>query len=329
VEKARAIKSEHKALGVVCFGYFRYRNARFGCAEVHQAIQCYGRQGMTRAREVAQARGFTMVHTMTDCTFLQKPGITRDEALAVAHTISREVRVSMELEGIYRWVVFLPSKVHSHSAPGAVGVPNRYYGKFSDGSLKVRGIDVQKHSTPDWIREAQWGMLHLLQEADDPDGFLARLPRALDVAKAAADRLRARAVDARDLGLVIQSTREVEAYTARTNARTALLRLRDAGTERKPGEYLKYVVARQEGPREGRVVPIELFDEGSRWFGDVEVSYSVVHYLRLLARSVETLLAPFGYGEDDLFDWLAGRSDRPVPPPAKRVDLPPRPEWVA
>ena len=35
VAKAKAIKSEHKALGVVCFGYFRYRNARFGCAEVH------------------------------------------------------------------------------------------------------------------------------------------------------------------------------------------------------------------------------------------------------------------------------------------------------
>ncbi|MGB0651765.1 MAG: DNA polymerase domain-containing protein [Thermoplasmatota archaeon] len=329
VEKARAIKSEHKALGVVCFGYFRYRNARFGCAEVHQAIQCYGRKGMTDARRLAQEAGYTMVHTMTDCTFLQREGMTRDDALGIARAITNKVGVQMELEGIYRWVVFLPSKVHSKSAPGAVGVPNRYYGKFTDGSLKVRGIDVQKHSTPDWLRDVQWGMLHLFQEADDVDGFLARIPRALQVAKAAADRLIARAVDARDLGTVIQSTRAVEEYTAQTNARTALLRLRDAGTERKPGEYLKYVVTREKGPKESRVVPIELFDQQPAWFQDVRVGYNVNHYLRLLARSVENLVAPFGYDEEGLYQWLAGRADAPKPPPRRRVDLPSKPEWVA
>ena len=74
IAKARAVKSEHKALGVVCFGYFRYRNARFGCAEVHQAIQCMGRDSMTRARTLAQQEGFRMVHELTDCLFLQKKG---------------------------------------------------------------------------------------------------------------------------------------------------------------------------------------------------------------------------------------------------------------
>ena len=327
--RARAVKSEHKALGVVCFGYFRYRNARFGCAEIHQAIQCYGRQGMTWARDVVHDFGGTMVHSMTDCTFLRLPGVTQQQAKRLARQISNRVGVMMDLEGIYRWVVFLPSKTHSQSAPGTVGVPNRYYGKFSDGELKVRGIDVQKHSTPDWIRETQWKMLHLFQEADDPEGFFARIQPALDIAKEAALDLRAGRIDPRELGTVIQSTKEVEQYTAQTNARTALLRLRDAGTERKPGEYLKYVVTRQDGPKEGRVVPIELFDQPSPWFEDVRIGYSTSHYLRLLARSVENLLAPFGYWEDGLYDWFTGRAQRPRPPAPKRVDTPTRPEWVA
>ena len=329
VEKARAIKSEHKALGVVCFGYFRYRNARFGCAEIHQAIQCYGRAGMTKARELAQQRGFRMVHCMTDCTFIQKAGATRDDVLRLTQFIKEAVGVPMDVEGIYRWVVFLPSKVHSHSAKGTVGVPNRYYGKFDDGSLKVRGIEVQRHSTPDWIHDVQQHMLHIFQEADDPDGFLARIPRALDVAKHAALDLRAGRVDPRTLGTVIQSTKAVEEYTAQTNTRTALRRLRDAGTERKPGEYLKYVVTRQGGPKDGRVVPIELWDQESPWFEDAPTTYSVLHYARLLARSVETILAPFGCWEDAVLDWFLGRAERPIPTPPRRVDVPARPEWVA
>ncbi|MEA3137152.1 MAG: polymerase, partial [Thermoplasmata archaeon] len=146
VAKARAIKSEHKAIGVVCFGYFRYRNARFGCAEVHQAIQCLGRASMTRAREIANEEGYRMVHELTDCAFLQRKGVTREDALRLARRITLDVGVPLEVEGVYRWLVLLPSKLHSTTSP--VGVPNRYYGKFEDGTLKVRGIEVQRHSTP-------------------------------------------------------------------------------------------------------------------------------------------------------------------------------------
>jgi DNA polymerase II len=309
VAKAKAIKSEHKALGVVCFGYFRYRNARFGCAEVHHAIQAYGRAGMTRAREVAQQEGFTMVHELTDCVFLHKPGITRDDAARIARRITKEVGVPMDVEGVYRWLVLLPSKTHSTSSP--VGVPNRYYGKFHDGTLKVRGIEVQRHSTPPFLFDVQQGMLDVLAEADDASGFLRRIPRALRVAKLAAERLRRREVAAEDLGLMMQARMSVEEYRANTATKAALLRLRDAGTERKPGEYVKYVLTRGEGPWEGRATPVELLEEESPWFGALPDTYDVDAYVRLLARQVETLLSPFGYQEEALYGWLCGRAKRP------------------
>jgi DNA polymerase II len=311
VAKARAVKSEHKALGVVCFGYFRYRNARFGCAEVHQAIQCLGRAGMTRARELAQREGFEMVHALTDCVFVQKDGVTRADALRLARKVTDEVGVPMDLEGIYRWLVLLPSKTHSTTS--SVGVPNRYYGKFEDGSLKVRGIEVQRHSTPPFLHEVQTRMLEVFTEADDPAGFLARIPRALKVAKEAAGRLRRREVPVEALALMVQARMAVEEYTANTGTKAALRRLRDAGTERRPGEHVRYVIARTEGPWEGRATPVELLGATSPWFDGGRDRYDVDAYLRLLAREVETLLSPFGYTEESLHSWLSGRRKGPGP----------------
>lgn len=309
IAKARAIKSEHKALGVVCFGYFRYRNARFGCAEVHQAIQCLGRESMTRARTVAQAEGFQMVHELTDCAFLQKKGLTRADALRVARRITKEVGVPMQVEGIYRWLVLLPSKTHSTTSP--VGVPNRYYGKFEDGTLKVRGIEVQRHSTPPFLYDVQERMLQVLAEADDAAGFLARIPLALRIAKEAARQLIGHEVDPRQLGLTIQATRAVEEYTVDTGAKAALRQLRAAGTEKRPGEYVQYVLTRTGGPRDARARPVALLGRASPWLGEVPETYDVDAYLRLLARQTETILAPFGYEEETLHAWLSGKGRSP------------------
>jgi DNA polymerase-2 len=335
VAKAKAVKSEHKALGVVCFGYFRYRNARFGCAEVHQAIQAYGRAGMTRAREVAQADGYEMVHTMTDCAFLQKRSVTRADGLRVARKITDAVGVPMDVEGVYKWIVFLPSKTHSRDGDAmGVGVPNRYYGKFEDGTLKVRGIEVQRHSTPPWIYDVQQGMLDVFAEADDAAGFLARIPRALAVAKRAAERLRARTVPAEELAQTLQTRMEVEDYAANTGTRAALKRLRDDGIDRRPGQYVRYVVARREGPWDGRVIPLELLGKEGWFGGDARTAVHIDAHLRLLARSVETMLSPFGYSEGPVLDWLRGRAASPraaAPRPAssRRIDREPRPEFVA
>jgi DNA polymerase elongation subunit (family B) len=45
------------------------------------------------------------------------------------------MKIPLSFEGRYRWIVFLPSKVH----PG-VGVLNRYYGAMENGKIKVRGL---------------------------------------------------------------------------------------------------------------------------------------------------------------------------------------------
>jgi DNA polymerase-2 len=55
----------------------------------------------------------------------------------------------LELEGIYRWIVFLPPKARS------TGALNRYYGLFEDGTMKIRGLELRRSDTSQLIRNAQ------------------------------------------------------------------------------------------------------------------------------------------------------------------------------
>jgi hypothetical protein len=47
------------------------------------------------------------------------------------------------LEGVYKWLRFCPSKTDPLS-----GVPNRYFGAFTNGELKIRGLALRRRDTP-------------------------------------------------------------------------------------------------------------------------------------------------------------------------------------
>lgn len=304
VAKANAVKGELKGLGVVCFGYFRYRNARYGCAEIHQGIQAYGRRGMNESKLLAEEAGFDVLHQITDCVVLRKPGAQRAEVLRLASRIKRQVQVPVEIEGHYKWLVLLDSKTHS-TEEDEVGVPNRYYGLFEDGELKLRGIELRRHSTPPFIQQVQQAMLAVMAQAQDPAAFLACLPEALAVAKDAAGRLRRREVAHEDLVILSRTRQSVEEYQSETATKVALRKLRDAGIELKPGQSVPYVITRSKGIPDQRSVPAPLWGRGPFGGG---TTYDVAAYLRLLARSIETLLSPLGYHEEPLHRWLAGLS---------------------
>ena len=68
--------------------------------------------------------------------------------------------LSIGLEGVYRWVAFLPSRVDAR-----VPVPNRYFGVFTDGSIKVRGLEARRHDSPPWVTGVQMHVLEILARA--------------------------------------------------------------------------------------------------------------------------------------------------------------------
>jgi hypothetical protein len=72
---------------------------------------------------------------------------------------------------------------------------------------------------------------------------------------------------------------------------------------------------------------VELWDDPGAFGEGVATPYDIPHYLRLLARSVETLLAPFGFGEEPVLAWLSGRSASPRAAGNAAVFEPPVPEF--
>jgi DNA polymerase elongation subunit (family B) len=78
-EEAAQYKERQTALKwmlVTCFGYLGYKNARFGRIEAHEAVTAYGRDKLLAAKEIFEDAGFTVLHGLTDCLWVQKPGPT-------------------------------------------------------------------------------------------------------------------------------------------------------------------------------------------------------------------------------------------------------------
>ncbi|HOK28679.1 MAG TPA: DNA polymerase domain-containing protein, partial [Methanomassiliicoccaceae archaeon] len=59
---------------VTCFGYTGYRNARFGRIECHESITAHGREMLMRSAEVAERRGFRVLHGIVDSLWLEGKG---------------------------------------------------------------------------------------------------------------------------------------------------------------------------------------------------------------------------------------------------------------
>src|SRR6266511_2758564 len=69
-----------------------------------------------------------MLHALTDSLWIRKDGATGEELSRLCETITRETGIEMSLEGVYRWLIFLPSKIKSTRPVAA-----RFYGVFADG----------------------------------------------------------------------------------------------------------------------------------------------------------------------------------------------------
>jgi DNA polymerase II len=278
-----ACQSALKWIGVTCFGYLGYRNARFGRIESHEAVTAFGREKLLTAKEISEAHGYTLLHALTDAVWVRKPGITDDELVALCEAITRATGVTMELEGRYRWVVFLPSKVRTD-----LSVATRYFGVFADGTLKARGLAYRRHDVPVCIQRTQLAMLGVLSEAEALADLEACLPRAIEVLQDSWEALATGRIPLVQLLVATTVSREVEAYQVETQTALALRQLGEAGIHLHPGERVRYLIRHARAPNKAervRAFPRLGPDDG----------FDVAQYQALLLDAALELLTPFGY----------------------------------
>lgn len=252
-ERTRAIYDARRVaikwMLVTCFGYMGYKNARFGRIEAHEAVTASGRETLLRAKEIAEDAGFEMLHALTDSLWIRKAGASENEALKLCEVITRETGIEMSLEGVYRWLVFAPSKIKSTRPVAA-----RFYGVFTDGQMKIRGLACRRHDTPEFIKQAQEQMLAVLATARNVDELQRQREEARRIHEDCLAELESGKVDPRLLVIEQVLSREIEDYSVETRASLAARELIADGANVHPGEKIGYVITNSKAKKKSERV---------------------------------------------------------------------------
>lgn len=288
-----------KWLLVVAFGYAGYKRARFGRIEAHEAITAYSREALLRAKETAEKLGYAVLHLYVDGLWVQRRGVKSAAAVQpLLDAIEDSTGLPIALEGFYRWIAFLPAQ-----ADARVPVPNRYFGLFEGGELKVRGLALRRHDTSPFVADLQQGVLELLARSAVHQGRLdSCLPPIMALVRQRLAALRQGQVPLADLLVAQRLSREVVAYTTPSPAARAAQQLQAAGKLRHPGQRVRFIYTRG-------MPGVHAWDLPA---APNPAAVDTARYADLALRAVHMVLQPWGVRREwlaqwALQDWLQGQ----------------------
>ncbi|WP_411822138.1 DNA polymerase domain-containing protein [Leptospira sp. 'Mane'] len=291
-------QSSLKWMLVTSFGYLGYRNAKFGRLESHESVNAFGREKLLTAKEIAEEKGYILVHAITDSIFIQKENaevFTKEELDDLCKEIETITKIRMDVDGIYSWLLFPPS-----SQDANMPVANRYMGRFTTGELKSRGIGSRRKDLPLFIIGAQKQMVDwmttkkTIKELKDSQAEILQIYRTHD------DLLKAGFVPWRKLLMRRSTSKTIGEYQVHGPSAIALHQLEDLGMEVEAGEKIHYLVVKSRAKvSEQRYAVEELLElkrEGKT------IHWDRNYYRKLLAASFREIWAPFATFSD--FDLL-------------------------
>lgn len=277
---------------VTCFGYLGYRNARFGKVDAHIAVCAFAREALLKTARIAEKRGFEIIHGIIDSLWLKKAQASAGEYVDLCNEVSKEIDVQLNVEARYRWIVFLPSRMHAD-----VPVLNRYYGVFDSGKIKVRGIEAVRRDTPPFIKAAQMDMIRALAKAPNSSAFRSRIPKSLEVLSSYLKKLRDCDVDLQDLIITKRLSMHPDKYAHDVFQVITARQLMKEGVEISGGQNVRYLItdAKSKKPNK-RVKAVELIN--------AETRFDTEKYIDMLILTGANILSPFGYTEETIKNQL-------------------------
>lgn len=272
---------------VTSFGYLGFNNAKFGRIDAHIAVCAFDRKILIDTIRTAEELGFQVLHAIVDSIWVQKTNNKTDVEIdsyeRLKKAIENKTGFNISLEGMYKWVAFVPSKSNN-----VVGVPNRYFGVFEDGKLKLRGIEARRHDTPVFFSNYQQLILNVLSEADNISEVKAILPRVKAIFELHLKLLKERKVSLSDLVFTKRISKNYDEYENRdTVENNSILSLSKGGKSLRAGEILKYIITDyyRKNSRK-RSIPIELANS--------QTKYDIKRYCEILQEVTDTVTKPFG-----------------------------------
>lgn len=286
----KAMSLAHKWLLVTCFGYLGYKNARFGRIEAHEAVTAYGREALLLAKESAEDMDYEVLHLYVDGMWVRKTGCSKVEDFEeLLDDIVIRTGLPISLDGIYRWVSFLPSRMNRK-----VPVSNRYFGVFQSGEIKMRGIETRRQDTPLFISKTQLEIIQLLATVSNTDQLPDVLPRIRKLLQERINNIRQYRIPLHEFVVRQTLSRTSNEYRGSSSVATAIRQLEAVGKSFRPGQAVRFVYTTGS-------TRVHAWDLPS--LPDVR-SLDIHRYLELLMRAVETVLTPLGFSRKELDEWV-------------------------
>lgn len=268
---------------VCCFGYLSYRNAKFGKIDSHIAVCGYARKTLFQAIHISENQDYRVVHGIVDSLWLSKPDATKRDYLELCDRIESETGFKIVLEGIYKWLVFLPSKINSSNQ-----VANRYFGCFEGSNeMKVRGIEYRRGDAPVYFKLCQKNIFDALSKCDNvQEARKAASTECVQIFHEFAKRLEKHDVSPIELLITRRLSKNLEEYRSKRQLSvSASSRFAQEGLKLQAGQSVSYVISNYRTAGTNRAVPEELVEN---------VKYDSERYVELLADCCATVLSPFG-----------------------------------
>jgi DNA polymerase elongation subunit (family B) len=268
---------------VTSFGYLGFNNAKFGRIDAHIAVCAFDRQILLQTVRIAESQGFKILHAIVDSIWIQKKNVVNNNYKSLKIEIENKTGFPISFEGIYKWIVFVPSKSNT-----ILPVSNRYFGVFEDGTVKMRGIEARRHDTAEFFSNVQQGILNIMSEANSIKEVRDLMPKVRKFFQMHLELLRYKKVPINDLVLTKRISKDVDEYKNRNTVELdALLQLKHAGKSLKSGQILKYVLTDyyRKNSRK-RSVPVELINS--------KTVYDTKRYSELLVETCNSVTEPFG-----------------------------------
>jgi len=264
---------------VSSYGYCRFREFKLGIASTHMAIGAFAREIIIEAARIAEERGFEVIHGIIDSMYIKKKGVTVEEVKELCSELEQLTGTPIESNGIFKWVVFLPS-INDPLRP----LPACYFGVFKHGDIKARGIEVRQKSAPAILRDFQYKILELISKCDTKKQIIEQIDNAKFIMSCYVKKLREFTAEQLSHNITISKTE----YKHNIPQKIAVEALKKRGINIAAGMKISYLISSR---------GVKLADE---YTGFPDINY----YKKLFERALFVVYQPFGFKRDEFEDRL-------------------------
>jgi DNA polymerase I len=223
------------------YGVFGAESFDLYCPPVAEATAAIGRHSIKQILSRAENLGIQVLYGDTDSLFLKNP--SRQQIEDLAHWTEQELKMSLDVDKVYRYAVFSSRK-------------KNYLGVLEDGTVDVKGLTGKKRHIPLLIKEAFEKMKTRLAVVKTPADFDNAKKGIAETVRDCYVQLRRREWDSMtDLAFNVVLGEEIEHYTKTTPQHVKAAKiLKEKGVELRAGDLISFVKIN----KEPHVKPVEL-----------------------------------------------------------------------